>query len=40
MPVTRLDGRLVGQGEAGPITTKLMARYDRYIADATDEALK
>lgn len=35
MAVTRLDGRVVGKGEAGPITTKLMARYDRYIADAT-----
>ncbi|MBC8073177.1 MAG: aminotransferase class IV family protein, partial [Deltaproteobacteria bacterium] len=38
MPVTRLDGRVVGGGVAGPVTTRLRQRYDRYIADATAAA--
>jgi branched-chain amino acid aminotransferase len=40
MPVTKLDGHAIGNGTAGPITTKLMKRYDRYIADATTDAIK
>jgi branched-chain amino acid aminotransferase group I len=38
MAVTRLDGRSIGNGTAGPVTSRLMQRYDRYIADATAAA--
>lgn len=31
MPVTTLDGARVGAGEAGPLTVKLAAAYDRYL---------
>ncbi|MBL8946811.1 MAG: aminotransferase class IV [Myxococcales bacterium] len=32
MPVTKLDGRVVGGGVEGPITARLRARYDAYLA--------
>ncbi|MBX7081536.1 MAG: aminotransferase class IV [Nannocystaceae bacterium] len=32
MPVTTLDGRTVGNGSAGPITVRLSARYEAYLA--------
>lgn len=38
MPVTRLDGRTIGGGTIGPITARLVQRYDRYIAEATAAA--
>jgi branched-chain amino acid aminotransferase len=31
MPVTRLDGRTVGQGGPGPITRKLMGAYEGWL---------
>lgn len=31
MPMTRLDGRPVGDGTAGPVTLRLIARYAQYI---------
>jgi branched-chain amino acid aminotransferase len=33
MPVTRLDGRSVAQGGAGPVTRALRDRYARYLAE-------
>jgi branched-chain amino acid aminotransferase len=30
-PVTRVDGRLVGDGKAGPITIELQKLYDRVV---------
>jgi branched-chain amino acid aminotransferase len=35
MPVTRIDGRPVGTGEAGPVWRRLHAAYTAYVADAT-----
>lgn len=32
MPVTTLDGRAIGSGVEGPISARLRARYDAYIA--------
>jgi branched-subunit amino acid aminotransferase/4-amino-4-deoxychorismate lyase len=29
LPVTRLDGRPVGQGRPGPVTRRLMRSYER-----------
>ncbi len=34
MPVTRLDGRTLGDGTAGPTTRGLLARYGGYLARA------
>jgi branched-chain amino acid aminotransferase len=31
MPVTRIDGRPVGDGAVGPTTRALMDRYERYL---------
>ena len=32
MPVTSIDGAVVGEGAVGPVTTALRARYEAYIA--------
>ncbi len=32
MPLTRLDGRAIGQGQAGPVTTQLQAALQRMAA--------
>lgn len=34
VPVTKIDGRLVGAGQVGPITRKLMDAFSRYIREA------
>lgn len=34
LPVTRVDGRPIGDGKPGPVTTKLRDIYMRYIASA------
>lgn len=31
LPVTRIDGRAVGDGRPGPVTRTLMAAYDRHV---------
>ena len=31
LPVTRIDGRDVGEGRPGPVTRALMAAYDRHV---------
>mgnify|MGYP005839083577 CR=1 FL=1 len=31
LPVTRIDGRAVGDGRPGPVTRALMAAYDRHV---------
>ena len=33
MPVTRVDATQVGDGRPGPITTRLRAAYEAYMAD-------
>ena len=33
MPVTRLDGKSVGDGKPGPMTQKLMGLYHDYLSD-------
>lgn len=32
LPITKVDGRAVGQGKPGPVTLKLVAEYNREIA--------
>lgn len=34
MPVTKVDGRIVGQGIVGPITRKLMDMFSRHVREA------
>lgn len=34
-PVSEIDGRVIGTGELGPVTTRLRALYKDLIADAT-----
>ena len=34
MPVTTIDGRTIGAGEAGPITKKLIAAFHRHVREA------
>jgi branched-chain amino acid aminotransferase len=33
MPVTKVDGRVVGGGEAGPITRKLITAFKAHVKD-------
>ncbi len=33
LPVTKLDGRIIGDGKAGPITKKLLADYRKLTSD-------
>ncbi|MFO7562908.1 MAG: aminotransferase class IV [Enhygromyxa sp.] len=33
MPVTTLDGEVVGEGRAGPITRRVMLAYDEFLAE-------
>jgi branched-chain amino acid aminotransferase len=33
VPVSSLDGARIGRGEAGPLTQKLMAAFDRFARD-------
>lgn len=40
MPVTTLDGDSVGAGTAGPITRRLRERYETYIRETADPALR
>jgi branched-subunit amino acid aminotransferase/4-amino-4-deoxychorismate lyase len=35
MPITTVDGRPVGNGEVGPLTSRLMALYEEFFARAT-----
>jgi branched-chain amino acid aminotransferase len=34
MPVTKVDGRLIGSGEAGPLTKRLLELFRNYIREA------
>lgn len=34
LPVTRIDGRAVGDGRPGPVTRALMAAYDQHVRGA------
>jgi branched-chain amino acid aminotransferase len=34
MPVTKVDGRLIGSGEAGPLTKRLLDLFRNYIREA------
>jgi D-alanine transaminase len=38
MPVTRLDGRAVGDGTVGPLTTQLRALFEGYFAASLSRA--
>lgn len=38
MPVTRIDGRAVGTGRAGPVWRRLHGAYTAYVADAAARA--
>jgi branched-subunit amino acid aminotransferase/4-amino-4-deoxychorismate lyase len=38
MPVTRLDGRVVGEGSAGPVTARLHAAFLRTVDAACGAA--
>lgn len=38
MPVTRLDGQTIGDGQAGPITRELHERYQAYLVEAGADA--
>ena len=43
MPVTRLDGQPVGAGGVGPVTRRILTRYQRYIdavAGGADDLLR
>jgi branched-chain amino acid aminotransferase len=35
MPVTKIDGRVVGNGEVGPITRRLIDAFHRHVREAT-----
>jgi branched-chain amino acid aminotransferase len=35
MPVTRVNGKTIGSGEPGPITTRLMSLYKKAVAAET-----
>ncbi|MHB2019390.1 MAG: aminotransferase class IV [Candidatus Xenobia bacterium] len=37
LPITVVDGRALGSGRPGPLTTQLMAAYDRYVAEWLDQ---
>ena len=34
MPVTKIDGRVIGRGEAGPLTRRLMEAFHRHVREA------
>jgi branched-chain amino acid aminotransferase len=34
MPVTKVDGRVIGNGEAGPLTRKLIAAFKAHVKEA------
>ena len=34
VPVTKIDGRPIGDGRVGPITTKLHAAFHRHVREA------
>jgi branched-chain amino acid aminotransferase len=34
MPVTKVDGRIIGNGSAGPITRKLLEAFHRFVREA------
>jgi branched-subunit amino acid aminotransferase/4-amino-4-deoxychorismate lyase len=34
MPVTKVDGRVIGTGEAGPLTKRLLDLFRGYIREA------
>ncbi|WP_437191483.1 branched-chain-amino-acid transaminase [Planctomicrobium sp. SH527] len=34
IPVTKLDGRTIGAGVPGPVTSKLLARFQAYVREA------
>jgi branched-chain amino acid aminotransferase len=34
MPVTKIDGRMIGNGEVGPITRKLIDAFHRHVREA------
>ena len=38
VPVTRLDGRAVGDGEPGPVTQRLIAAFDALKRDFVEAA--
>lgn len=38
MPVTKIDGRMIGTGTEGAVTHRVRARYDAYIAACTRDA--
>jgi branched-chain amino acid aminotransferase len=35
VPVTKIDGRIIGEGRPGPITGKLMQAFHRHVREAT-----
>jgi branched-chain amino acid aminotransferase len=38
VPVTKVDGRVIGAGKPGPVTTKLIAKY-RELVNSTGEPI-
>jgi branched-subunit amino acid aminotransferase/4-amino-4-deoxychorismate lyase len=33
LPVTHVDGKLIGKGRPGPVTQKLVTTYNEYVRD-------
>ncbi len=40
MPVTKVDGKLVGAGSVGPVTRRLTALFEAYFADKMQAAVR
>ena len=39
VPIQQIDGRIVGAGRPGPVTRRLMAAYEEYVAEAVRPAV-
>jgi hypothetical protein len=37
MPVTRIDGRVVGSGEPGPVYSRLRELFDRHVEEGWED---